>query len=317
LSFYARLTRHIAFGRFGRLVALTARLAWLAAIGLTSTASYAGSAFLTWTEPTQNTDGSPLTNLASYRVYYGCSSSGTYPNSRLIPAPASSYVLDGLPDVGRCYFALTAVNSTAVESVRSNEASKFMGTLAAPGEPGIAITWAESPVVSGINFRITAGWVVDPPGTTYATPLDSYPTTRAGLTFGWVSGSPDGRDRAGTDPRLSGIAHNITPGTAPRFDMDLGAPGRYRVCVAAGDVAYENWSFFTIFDGPTAVYAQPQVRTLAGQFLDMTGTVRANWVTESQCRELDFATSKLGVTINGPAGGSASVLAHLSFARVN
>ncbi len=40
-----------------------------------------GTATLSWTPPTQNTDGSPLTDLAGYRVYWG-TSSGNYPELR-------------------------------------------------------------------------------------------------------------------------------------------------------------------------------------------------------------------------------------------
>ena len=81
-----------------------------------------GSVTLSWTPPTQNTDGSPLTNLAGYRVYWG-TTQGTYPNSETINVGLSSYVVDQLAPA-TYYFAVTAVNSAGAESAYSNVASK-------------------------------------------------------------------------------------------------------------------------------------------------------------------------------------------------
>ena len=58
----------------------------LASFNIQVVATATGSATLSWVPPTQNSDGSPLTNLASYRVYYG-TSSGTYPNSMTVNNP--------------------------------------------------------------------------------------------------------------------------------------------------------------------------------------------------------------------------------------
>ena len=55
-----------------------------------------GSATLSWTPPTQNTDGSALTNLASYRIYYGLSE-GNYPNAIALDNPGlTSFVVENL-----------------------------------------------------------------------------------------------------------------------------------------------------------------------------------------------------------------------------
>ena len=82
-----------------------------------------GSARLSWTAPTQNSDGSPLTNLAGYKVYWG-SSQGNYPNSRTINNPGiTEYLVENLGP-GTWYFVVTAFNSAGVESGFSNVASK-------------------------------------------------------------------------------------------------------------------------------------------------------------------------------------------------
>ena len=60
----------------------------LAAFNITVQAVATGSATLSWTPPTTNTDGSPLTNLAGYKVYWG-PSQGTYPNSVTLNEPGA------------------------------------------------------------------------------------------------------------------------------------------------------------------------------------------------------------------------------------
>jgi hypothetical protein len=81
------------------------------------------SATLSWTPPTQNTNGSPLTDFAAYKIYYG-NESGNYPTSIQIDNPGiATYVIDGLTP-NTYYFVVTAINSSGVESGFSNEASK-------------------------------------------------------------------------------------------------------------------------------------------------------------------------------------------------
>jgi len=82
-----------------------------------------GTATLTWTAPTQRTDGSALTNLAGYRIYWG-TESRNYTKSVEIDNPAvTSYVIENLGP-GTHYFATTAVDANGAESAYSNEATK-------------------------------------------------------------------------------------------------------------------------------------------------------------------------------------------------
>lgn len=86
--------------------------------------SASGTATLTWTPPTQNMDGSPLTDLAGYVVYWG-TSSGNYSNSIRLSNPGlTSYVVDNLLNGTTYYFVTTAYNNVGAESSFSNEASK-------------------------------------------------------------------------------------------------------------------------------------------------------------------------------------------------
>jgi Putative Ig domain len=73
------------------------------------------TATLSWTPPTQNTDGSALTNLSGYIVYYGTSASALNQIVSLNNAGLTAYVVDGLTS-GTWYFSVKAVNSSGVES---------------------------------------------------------------------------------------------------------------------------------------------------------------------------------------------------------
>jgi Putative Ig domain len=82
-----------------------------------------GSATLSWNVPTENTDGTPITDLAGYHIYYG-TSAGALTTTVTIANPAeTSYVVGGLAP-GTYYFAIVAYNSAGIDSPQSNTASK-------------------------------------------------------------------------------------------------------------------------------------------------------------------------------------------------
>lgn len=80
-----------------------------------------GSAALSWTAPTKNTDGSPLTNLAGYKVYHGASANALTDIRQV--GLVTSYQVTGL-GTGTHYFAVTAVTSSGSESAKSAVGSK-------------------------------------------------------------------------------------------------------------------------------------------------------------------------------------------------
>jgi hypothetical protein len=73
---------------------------------------------IAWTPPTENTNGSTLTNLAGYHIYYGTTESDLTKVVDITNPGLASYVLSDLTS-GTWYFSLTSVNSAGVESVRS------------------------------------------------------------------------------------------------------------------------------------------------------------------------------------------------------
>ena len=83
-------------------------------------AATTASITLGWLPPTQNSDGSPITNLAGYKIHYGTTSSDYSQTIALENAGLTRYVVDNLPS-GTYYFAITAYNSQGVESALSGE----------------------------------------------------------------------------------------------------------------------------------------------------------------------------------------------------
>lgn len=81
-----------------------------------------GSATLSWTAPTQNTDGSSLTNLGGYRIVYGTSATAMTQSVQLSNPALTSYIVSDLAP-GTWYFAAIALTAAA-QSDQSNLASK-------------------------------------------------------------------------------------------------------------------------------------------------------------------------------------------------
>ena len=92
----------------------------LAAFTITVSKTTTGSVTLNWTSPTTNTDGTPLTNLDAYRVFYG-QTSRSYSKSVYVPAAAThSVVIEGLA-AGTWFFAIKSINTAGVASAYSGE----------------------------------------------------------------------------------------------------------------------------------------------------------------------------------------------------
>jgi hypothetical protein len=81
---------------------------------------------LQWTAPTQNTDGSQLTDLAGFIIMYGTSSTALTQSVRVDNPSVDQHVFDSLP-AGRHYFGIKAITSAGVESAASATVSKVIG----------------------------------------------------------------------------------------------------------------------------------------------------------------------------------------------
>lgn len=78
-----------------------------------------GSVTLSWTAPTENTDGTALTNLAGYWIYYGTSPDALTKSVRIDSPGIATYVVSNLSP-GTWYFSMTTYTTADVESARSS-----------------------------------------------------------------------------------------------------------------------------------------------------------------------------------------------------
>lgn len=91
-------------------------------------------ALLTWTPPTQNTDGTALTNLAGFRVFWGPAAASLTQTTQVVGASSTTYTVTSLTP-GTWYFGVRAYTIQGAESALSNITSK---TVTGPVE------WSQS-----------------------------------------------------------------------------------------------------------------------------------------------------------------------------
>ena len=115
-----------AFSRiaFFALLAITLVAATLHLGAFTAQAAQAG---LSWNAPTTNSNGTPITDLAGYKIHIG-NASRSYQQT-IDTGRVTNYTVSNLTDGSSYYFAVTAYNSAGVESPYSSEVSKSFPVL--------------------------------------------------------------------------------------------------------------------------------------------------------------------------------------------
>jgi hypothetical protein len=82
-----------------------------------------GNATLSWSAPSENTNGSALTDLGGFKIYYGTAPTQLTNSIALTNPGLLTYVLTELPIGTTYYFAVIAVTTTGVESALSQTVS--------------------------------------------------------------------------------------------------------------------------------------------------------------------------------------------------
>jgi hypothetical protein len=82
-----------------------------------------GTATLTWTAPTTNTDGSALTPLNGYTIFYGTTEGALTESVVVSGATTTTYEFTGLT-TGTWYFAVAADAADGTQSAQSIIGSK-------------------------------------------------------------------------------------------------------------------------------------------------------------------------------------------------
>jgi hypothetical protein len=121
-----------------------------------------GTAIVSWTAPTTNSDGTAYLNPGGYRMVWGKSTTSLDQTTYLQDPAVRTWTSPALP-YGTWYFGVITFNAAGIESNVSNIASKLVGS---PGVPASTVTAsatltirpAPSPavitsvVVAGVNY---------------------------------------------------------------------------------------------------------------------------------------------------------------------
>jgi hypothetical protein len=127
---------------------LSATLAWAEGPQVSA------NCLLQWQAPTTNADGTPLTDLAKYRLYLS-QSKGLYgaPAADVIqPTTQIECAKVGAVALGQYYAVTTAMDFAGNESARSNEAPFEIVDKLPPGAPG-GLTIIEIPGAPPVTIR--------------------------------------------------------------------------------------------------------------------------------------------------------------------
>jgi hypothetical protein len=87
------------------------------------TSSTTGTATLTWVVPTHNTDGTPVTTLTGFHIYYGTTEGALTQSIVISGATTTSYEITGLTS-GTWYFTVAADAADGTQSAPSSVGSK-------------------------------------------------------------------------------------------------------------------------------------------------------------------------------------------------
>ena len=84
-----------------------------------STSNSARAVTLSWVAPTDNTNGTPLTDLAGYHIHYGTNKDNLTQVIDLSTTSTTEYEITGLSP-GTYYFAISAYTAQGTESAESD-----------------------------------------------------------------------------------------------------------------------------------------------------------------------------------------------------
>lgn len=158
-----------------------------------------GEARVRWTIPTTNTNGTALTNLAAFRVYYGTSQSSLTQVREINDISSTSALISPL-GAGTWFFKVLAVNANQVQSGDSNLASKVINSASSAGSVAITINSPTTPPPSGTRLTIATA---------------VYDIVRGANGRGWVLGRVVGTIPIGKPCRtyyLTGDFYGVTTG---------------------------------------------------------------------------------------------------------
>lgn len=132
-----------------------------------------GRVDLTWTAPTNNTDGSLLMDLSGYDVYRDTASGGPYSgpiNNTMIPAGTINYTDSTVTNGTPYYYVVRAIDS----SVNKNTSSNSNQASATPATDNVAPKAPTSLTATGGDSIITLTWVAPTQNDNGSAPISDF-----------------------------------------------------------------------------------------------------------------------------------------------
>jgi hypothetical protein len=142
-----------------------------------------GSATVSWAAPTTNTDGTPLTNLAGFKVYHALTSAGVATAvPTVINSPTTTtFSATGLA-VGTHFYGATAFNTLGAESALSNIGSKAITSAGLSGAASATVTVGSVPSPpSNLTIAVIVGSNYQPVYRPFFDPMRSFAPVLVGL----------------------------------------------------------------------------------------------------------------------------------------
>jgi hypothetical protein len=227
----------------------------LAFITPPASAAGTGTALLGWDAVTTNSDGTPCTDLAGYKIYYGTVSRGaaTSPAQFAYQQSVSvgnvlGYTVTGLAD-GTWYFSVTAFDTLGNESNFSNEVHKIIDTtiptiavsgpsaaMTASGPITFTVTYAGADTITlgaadvTLNKSGTANGTVAVSGSGSATRTITISGITGNGTIGISIAAGTGSDAGGNKTAATGPSSVFTvDNLAPAPPQNLSAPDNFTI----------------------------------------------------------------------------------------
>ena len=254
----------------------------LGGVLLTATPAGAGILDASWTAPTTNSDGSPLTDLASYRLYYGTSAT---------PCPGASF----------SQFASPTPSPPANQSVTARLTGLSAGTLYNVSVTAVDASGSESACATPLASAVARiDFAASPTGTvsfgsvsvgSFADRVFTVSNTGGGTVSGNVSASAPFRIVSGSPFSLAGLGATqavtvrFTPTTSATATTNVGfvADGDTlsRIVTGTGtDTTAPTVTITAPTSGPTYITSTTPL-TLGGTASDNVGVTQVTW-TNSQ-----------------------------------
>jgi len=244
-------------------------------------AAAAGVLDASWTAPTTNTDGTPLTDLDSYRVYYGVATAPCPgPTFFQVPSPTSSpapdttvsFRLTGLTTGAQYGVSVSAVDLNGNESACSLVAS------------GVAQAMVSVSPTSTVNFgSVNVGSFADQSFTVQNTRGGTVSGAVSTVApFGIMSGSPFTLSGAGATQTVTVRFTPITTATATvNMTFTAGAESITRVATGTGtsplDATPPRVTITSPQGGTPGYSTSSSPTTLAGTASDNVGVTGVTW----------------------------------------